>query len=60
MLRLRRKIKSKRNRKPFQRFDEKDVGTGLSMFDWFVITALFGMFVVMIYYTIGGLFFWGK
>ena len=58
MLRLRRKIKSKRNRKPFQRFGDEDIGTGLSTFDWFVIIALFGMFVIMVYYAIGGLFLW--
>ena len=58
MLRLRRKIKSKRSRKPFQRFGDDDIGTGLSLFDWFVIIALFGMFAIMIYYTIGGLFLW--
>ena len=58
MLRLRRKIKSKRNRKPFQRFSDEDMGTGLSFFEGFVMIALFGMFVIIIYYAIGGLFLW--
>ena len=46
----RRKIKtSKRNLKPFRRYDDASMGSSLSFFEWFVFFVLVGQFIFMIY-----------
>ena len=47
---LRRK-KSKRNRKPFQRFDEANY-EGIASYEWFVFFVLIAIFVINIYYFV--------
>ena len=50
MLRRRTKIKSsKRKLKPFRRFDDKNMESGLSSFEKFVSFVLFIMFLVIIF-----------
>ena len=51
MLRRNRKS-SKRNPKPFRRFDEVDKGYGISSFEWLVLAILIVMFLVMVYHIV--------
>ena len=51
MLRRNRKS-SKRNLKPFRRFDEVDKGYGISSFEWGVLVILIVMFVLLVYHIV--------
>ena len=56
MLRRRTKIKSsKRKLRPFRRFDEASMESGLSSYEKFILFMLFCKFLIIIVYGIGSI-----
>ena len=51
-----RRKSSKRNLKPFRRFDDVSMKSGISSYEWFIFIVLICMFFYIVYVTVKSFF----